>query len=76
MHAVFLYPSPRQAVSVLAVSPDGAARLWPSLAHEGTYTETHADLGGHLCNYVTAVRVSSVLQRFLTEDFAVTTRRE
>ncbi|XP_027034885.2 nuclear pore complex protein Nup133 [Tachysurus fulvidraco] len=50
-----------QSVCVLAVSPDGSARFWPSLAHEGTYTETHADLGGHLCNYVTAVRGGSFI---------------
>ncbi|KAB5523642.1 hypothetical protein PHYPO_G00154920 [Pangasianodon hypophthalmus] len=50
-----------QSVCVLAVSPDGLARFWPSLAHEGTYTETHADLGGHLCNYVTAVRGGSFI---------------
>lgn len=48
-----------QSVCVLAVSPDGLARFWPSLAHEGSYTEMHVDLGGHLCNYVTAVRGGS-----------------
>uniref|UniRef100_A0A8C2KYT7 Nucleoporin 133 n=1 Tax=Cyprinus carpio TaxID=7962 RepID=A0A8C2KYT7_CYPCA len=36
-------------VSALAVSPDGSARFWPSLAHDGTYTETSLDLGGHVC---------------------------
>ncbi|KAI5089830.1 nuclear pore complex protein Nup133, partial [Silurus meridionalis] len=50
-----------QSVCVLAVSPEGSARFWPSLAHEGTYTETHTDLGGHLCNYVTAVRGGSFI---------------
>uniref|UniRef100_A0A8B9HMN1 Nucleoporin 133 n=1 Tax=Astyanax mexicanus TaxID=7994 RepID=A0A8B9HMN1_ASTMX len=50
-----------QSVYVLAVSPEGFARFWPSLAHEGTYTETHTDLGGHLCNYVTAVRGGSFI---------------
>ncbi|XP_060755074.1 nuclear pore complex protein Nup133 [Neoarius graeffei] len=50
-----------QSVCVLAVSPDGLARFWPSLSHEGTYTETHADLGGHPCNYVTAVRGGSFI---------------
>ncbi|XP_036413651.1 nuclear pore complex protein Nup133 [Colossoma macropomum] len=47
-----------QSVYVLAVSPEGLARFWPSLAHEGSYTETPTDLGG-LCNYVTAVRGGS-----------------
>ncbi|XP_072513752.1 nuclear pore complex protein Nup133 [Salminus brasiliensis] len=50
-----------QSVYVLAVSPEGSARFWPSLAHEGTYTETPTDLGGHLCNYVTTVRGGSFI---------------
>uniref|UniRef100_A0A8C2PVK1 Nucleoporin 133 n=1 Tax=Cyprinus carpio TaxID=7962 RepID=A0A8C2PVK1_CYPCA len=37
--------------SALAVSPDGSARFWPSLAHDGTYTETSLDLAGNVCNY-------------------------
>uniref|UniRef100_A0A8C1NEG1 Nucleoporin 133 n=1 Tax=Cyprinus carpio TaxID=7962 RepID=A0A8C1NEG1_CYPCA len=36
----------------LAVSPDGSARFWPSLAHDGTYTETSLDFAGNVCNYV------------------------
>lgn len=48
-----------QSISALAVSPDGSARFWPSLAHEGTYTEISLDLGGSLCNYVTAVKVGN-----------------
>lgn len=46
-----------QAISVLAVSDEGLARLWPSLAQEGNYTDTDVDLG-HLCNFVVAVEVS------------------
>lgn len=45
-----------QAISVLAVSDEGLARLWPSLAQEGNYTDTAVDLG-HLCNFVVAVQV-------------------
>ncbi|MBN3309249.1 NU133 protein, partial [Amia calva] len=48
-----------QAISVMAVSREGTARYWPSLAHEGTYTETVADLGGNLCNFLTAVKGNS-----------------
>uniref|UniRef100_A0A8C1D064 Nuclear pore complex protein Nup133 n=1 Tax=Cyprinus carpio carpio TaxID=630221 RepID=A0A8C1D064_CYPCA len=48
-------------VSALAVSPDGSARFWPSLAHDGTYTETSLDLGGHVCNYVAAVKGGSFI---------------
>ncbi|KAF1394575.1 hypothetical protein PFLUV_G00002470 [Perca fluviatilis] len=47
-----------QSISVLAVSVEGTARLWPSLAHEGNYTETDVDLGD-LCNFVVAVRGGS-----------------
>lgn len=46
-----------QSISVLAVAAEGTARLWPSLAQEGNYTETDVDLGD-LCNFVVAVRVS------------------
>lgn len=46
-----------QTISVLAVSDEGLARLWPSLAQEGNYTDTAVDLG-HLCNFVIAVQVS------------------
>lgn len=47
-----------QSISVLAVAVEGTARLWPSLAQEGNYTETDVDLGD-LCNFVVAVRVST-----------------
>lgn len=46
-----------QSISVLAVAVEGTARLWPSLAKEGNYTEADVDLGD-LCNFVIAVRVS------------------
>ncbi len=52
-----------QAISALAVSPDGSARFWPSLAHDGTYTEMSLDLGGHVCNYVAAVKVCNQAER-------------
>ncbi|XP_027139379.1 nuclear pore complex protein Nup133 [Larimichthys crocea] len=58
-----------QSISVLAVAAEGMARLWPSLAQEGNYTETDVDLGD-LCNFVVAVRggsfvLSSVKSRLL-----------
>nr|XP_046231328.1 nuclear pore complex protein Nup133 [Scatophagus argus] len=58
-----------QSISVLAVAAEGTARLWPSLAQEGNYTETDVDLGD-LCNFVVAVRggsfvLSSVRNRLL-----------
>ncbi|MEQ2167740.1 hypothetical protein GOODEAATRI_007138 [Goodea atripinnis] len=40
-----------QSISVLAVATEGTARFWPSLAHEGTYTESDVNLG-ELCNFV------------------------
>ncbi|XP_028828633.1 nuclear pore complex protein Nup133 [Denticeps clupeoides] len=53
--------APVQSICVLVVSPEGLCRFWPSLAHEGNYAETVADLGGNLCNYVTAMNGSSFL---------------
>ncbi|KAK2909323.1 hypothetical protein Q8A67_005160 [Cirrhinus molitorella] len=53
--------APIQSISALAVSPDGSARFWPSLAHDGTYTETPLDLGGNVCNYVAAVKGGSFI---------------
>ncbi|KAI3353546.1 hypothetical protein L3Q82_020061, partial [Scortum barcoo] len=47
-----------QSISVLAVAVEGTARLWPSLAQEGNYTETDVELGD-LCNFVVAVRGGS-----------------
>lgn len=57
------------SISVLAVTPEGAARFWPSLAQEGNYSETDMDLGD-LCNIVVSVRggsfvLSSVRARLL-----------
>lgn len=48
-----------QSICALTVSPDGSGRFWPSLAHEGAYTEIATDLGGNLCNHVAAVKVCS-----------------
>uniref|UniRef100_H2L372 Nuclear pore complex protein Nup133 n=1 Tax=Oryzias latipes TaxID=8090 RepID=H2L372_ORYLA len=47
-----------QSISVLAVTAEGSARFWPSLAHEGNYKESDVDLGD-LCNFVVAVRGGS-----------------
>ncbi|MBN3324083.1 NU133 protein, partial [Atractosteus spatula] len=48
--------APVQAIAVMAVTREGTVRYWPSLVHEGTYTETVADLGGNLCSFLTAVK--------------------
>uniref|UniRef100_W5NEH8 Nucleoporin 133 n=1 Tax=Lepisosteus oculatus TaxID=7918 RepID=W5NEH8_LEPOC len=53
--------APVQAIAVMAVTREGTVRYWPSLVHEGTYTETVADLGGNLCSFLTAVKVASHL---------------
>ncbi|XP_061582042.1 nuclear pore complex protein Nup133 [Cololabis saira] len=56
--------APVQSISVLAVAAEGTARFWPSLAHEGNYTESDVDLGD-LCNLLVAVRGGSfVLSSF------------
>ncbi|KAM4749954.1 nuclear pore complex protein Nup133 [Anableps anableps] len=47
-----------QSISVLAVAAEGTARFWPSLAHEGTYTESDVN-PGDLCNFVVALRGGS-----------------
>lgn len=63
-----------QSISVLAVNAEGTARLWPSLAQEGNYTETDVDLGD-LCNSVVAVRVSKSLINLIYFDaFAAKTK--
>ncbi|RVE76672.1 hypothetical protein OJAV_G00011250 [Oryzias javanicus] len=53
-----LEAAPVQSISVLAVTAEGTARFWPSLAHEGNYSESDVDLGD-LCNFVVAVRGGS-----------------
>ncbi|KAM7008916.1 nuclear pore complex protein Nup133 [Tautogolabrus adspersus] len=58
MSAAPLETATVQSISVLAVSAEGTARLWPSLSQEGNYTETDMDLGD-LCNFVVAVRGGS-----------------
>uniref|UniRef100_A0A673Y3I9 Nuclear pore complex protein Nup133 n=1 Tax=Salmo trutta TaxID=8032 RepID=A0A673Y3I9_SALTR len=50
-----------QSISVMAVAPEGTARFWPSLAHEGNYAETVVDMGKNLCNFVVAVRGGSFI---------------
>ncbi|XP_041838895.1 nuclear pore complex protein Nup133 [Melanotaenia boesemani] len=50
--------APVQSISVLVLAAEGPARFWPSLAHEGNYTETNVDLG-NLCNFVVAIRGGS-----------------
>nr|XP_015217906.1 PREDICTED: nuclear pore complex protein Nup133 [Lepisosteus oculatus] len=54
--------APVQAIAVMAVTREGTVRYWPSLVHEGTYTETVADLGGNLCSFLTAVKVASTTE--------------
>ncbi|KAK5925980.1 hypothetical protein CgunFtcFv8_021588 [Champsocephalus gunnari] len=49
-----------QSISVLVLSVEGTARLWPSLSQEGNFTETDVDLGD-LCNFVLAVKGRSFI---------------
>ncbi|XP_070576445.1 nuclear pore complex protein Nup133-like isoform X2 [Ptychodera flava] len=44
-------------ITVMAVSPDGIIRYWPSLANEGAFVETAADLSGEECFSLTAVQL-------------------
>ncbi|RXM33673.1 Nuclear pore complex protein Nup133 [Acipenser ruthenus] len=50
--------APVQAISVMAVSREGTARYWPSLAHEGSYSDTAVDLCGNLSNFLIALKGS------------------
>ncbi|KPP79050.1 hypothetical protein Z043_101400, partial [Scleropages formosus] len=54
-----LETAPIQSVSVMAVSPEGTVRYWPSLAHETMYAECVADLGGNFCNFLKPVKGNS-----------------
>uniref|UniRef100_A0A6I8N949 Nucleoporin 133 n=1 Tax=Ornithorhynchus anatinus TaxID=9258 RepID=A0A6I8N949_ORNAN len=50
-----------QSVAVMAATREGAVRYWPSLVHEGSFTETVIDLGGadRTCSFLTAVKGGS-----------------
>ncbi|XP_029450044.1 nuclear pore complex protein Nup133 [Rhinatrema bivittatum] len=52
-------PPPAQSVSVMAATSEGFVRYWPSLVHEGIYTETYVDFGGNLCAFLKAVKGGS-----------------
>ncbi|GAB6026024.1 hypothetical protein CHUAL_012235 [Chamberlinius hualienensis] len=41
--------SDKQVPAVLAVSPEGTIRYWPSIAHDGSSIEINADLQGQEC---------------------------
>ncbi|XP_063740057.1 nuclear pore complex protein Nup133 isoform X2 [Eleginops maclovinus] len=49
-----------QSISVLVMSVEGTARLWPNLSQEGNFSETDVDLGD-LCNFVVAVKGGSFI---------------
>uniref|UniRef100_A0A4W3HQZ9 Nucleoporin 133 n=1 Tax=Callorhinchus milii TaxID=7868 RepID=A0A4W3HQZ9_CALMI len=44
-----------QSLSVMAASREGTVRYWPSLAHEGSFTEITVDLGGNECEFLIAI---------------------
>ncbi|XP_010705320.1 nuclear pore complex protein Nup133 [Meleagris gallopavo] len=46
-----------QSLAIMVATSEGSVRYWPSLAHEGSYTETFTDFGGSLCSFLTAVKV-------------------
>ena len=45
------------AVSVMAVSPEGLVRYWPSLIHDTTAVDMETDLIGSQCHSLTAFLV-------------------
>ncbi|XP_065446049.1 nuclear pore complex protein Nup133 [Chrysemys picta bellii] len=48
-----------QSLSAMVATSEGFVRYWPSLVHEGSYTETFTDFGGSLCSFLTAVKGGS-----------------
>ncbi|XP_005146035.1 nuclear pore complex protein Nup133 [Melopsittacus undulatus] len=50
-----------QSPAVMVATSEGSVRYWPSLAHEGSYTETFTDFGGSLCSFLTAVKGGSFI---------------
>ncbi|XP_069463031.1 nuclear pore complex protein Nup133 isoform X2 [Ambystoma mexicanum] len=48
-----------QSVAVMAGVCEGIVRYWPSLVHEGSFSETSIDFGGNLCAFLTAVKGGS-----------------
>lgn len=44
-------------VSVMAVSPEGMVRYWPSLIHGGSAIDMDTDLIGSQCHSLTAFQV-------------------
>lgn len=51
--------------AAIAVSPEGLVRYWPSIAHEGSYLETSAELHGQECFSLTDAHVRSVLTYYI-----------
>lgn len=45
------------AVSVMAVSPEGVVRYWPTLIHDNTAVDLETDLIGSQCHSLTAFQV-------------------
>lgn len=45
------------SVSVMAVSPEGLVRYWPSLTHDSNTVDVDTDLIGSKCHSLTAFQV-------------------
>ncbi|XP_075452982.1 nuclear pore complex protein Nup133 isoform X2 [Ascaphus truei] len=50
-----------QSIAVMAATSEGLVRYWPSLVHEGSYTDAYTDFGGTLCIFMTAVKGGSFI---------------
>uniref|UniRef100_A0A803XSC1 Nuclear pore complex protein Nup133 n=1 Tax=Meleagris gallopavo TaxID=9103 RepID=A0A803XSC1_MELGA len=55
--AISCLSSSGDSLAIMVATSEGSVRYWPSLAHEGSYTETFTDFGGSLCSFLTAVKV-------------------
>ena len=50
-----------QSASVMAASPEGIIRYWPSVASEGAYVEVSTELDGQECFSLTQFEVILVI---------------
>ncbi|XP_069091086.1 nuclear pore complex protein Nup133 [Pleurodeles waltl] len=58
-HSASAETSSTQSIAVMAAICEGSVRYWPTLVHEGTYSDYSVDFGGNLCAFLTAVKGAS-----------------
>uniref|UniRef100_A0A8C5MUE1 Nuclear pore complex protein Nup133 n=1 Tax=Leptobrachium leishanense TaxID=445787 RepID=A0A8C5MUE1_9ANUR len=48
-----------QLITVMASTCEGSVRYWPSLMHEGSYSEAYTDFGDSFCEFMTSAKAGS-----------------